>query len=1071
LHDKAKDIVHVVERVDGKRVYQEYPASYIFYYDDPRGKFRSIYDTPVSRITSRSHKEFQKEVRMHSGKRTWESDMKPVFRCLADNYMGVDSPKLHTVFWDIETDFDPVLGYSKPEDPFNKITAISLYMDWLGKLVTLVLAPTSMSQDTAAEIAAKFSDCYLFTTELDMLDTFLTLIEDADVLSGWNSEGYDIPYTVNRVLRVMSKDDTRRFCLLGQYPKVKEFEKFGKKSSSYELIGRVHLDYMELYRKYTYEERHSYSLDAIGEYELDERKVDYDGTLDQLYNQDFETFIEYSRQDVMLLFKLDTKLRFIDLANELAHENTVLLPTVMGAVAVTDQAIINEAHARGMVVPDKSFKRKTLLDDDEEQDRSAAGAYVAHPKKGMHEYVGAIDINSLYPSAIRALNMGPETIVGQLRPIMTEQYIATRMLDKVVNGKKYKGMKKTAAWEGLFGSVEYNAVMNMEAGTEITIDWEGSGETTTHSAADVWRLIFDSGQPWCVSANGTIFRYDIKGIIPGLLARWYAERKELQKKKKEAASAGDKQQELFWDKRQLVKKINLNSLYGAILNQGCRFYDSRIGQSTTLTGRTISKHMHSHVNECITGDYNHEGAAIVYGDTDSVAFDSIIATASGPMTVESLFNAGTRFWQDGDKEYSVNHDIQVAVYTGGTLAKCQYGTYNYVYRHRTNKRKFQVTDSLGNTVATTEDHSVMVLEDGRLTEKKPTDLAVGDQLVSIHNTAYCMSHVTNILEQGTFDNEYVYDIGVSNSNPYFFANNIMVHNSSYFSAYSTFKKDIEEGKMHWDRDLCVELYDTISDSVNDSFPGFMEQAFHCPREMGALIKGGRESVASKGLFITKKRYAVLVYDMEGDRLDNLDEATAKKKGVVHGVGKVKATGLDLKRSDTPKPVQDFLSEILLSTLTGVDKKEIIQQIITYKTSFADKKPWDKGTPKRVNNLTKFTDMESKQGRANMPGHVRAAMNWNNLKRMNNDNYSMNIVDGMKTIVCRLKPNPLGYESIGVPTDQSQLPEWFTSLPFDDDLMEATIVDQKINNLLGVLNWELSSLTDTKSTFQSLFTVE
>jgi len=104
----------------------------------------------------------------------------------------------------------------------------------------------------------------------------------------------------------------------------------------------------------------------------------------------------------------------------------------------------------------------------------------------------------------------------------------------------------------------------------------------------------------------------------------------------------------------------------------------------------------------------------------------------------------------------------------------------------------------------------------------------------------------------------------------------------------------------------------------------------------------------------------------------------------------------------------------------------------------------------------------------MPGHVRAALNWNNLRRMNSDKYSVQIVDGMKTIVCKLKQNPLGWTSIGYPTDEQRLPKWFTELPFDDALMETTIVDQKIDNLLGVLDWGLASATNTENTFESLF---
>jgi DNA polymerase elongation subunit (family B) len=527
----------------------------VFYYDDPRGKFRSIYGGPVSRFTSRTSKEFRKEQAIQKNKQLYESDINPIFRCLENNYKGKDSPKLNVAFFDIEVDFHQEKGFSPTNDPFNAITAISVYLQWMDQLVTLVVPPKHMSIESGREVGAEFDNCFVFEKEEDMLKTFLDLIDDADVLSGWNSEGYDIPYTVNRITRVLTKDDTRKFCLWGQYPKLREFERFGATSITYDLIGRVHMDYMQLYRKYTYEERHSYSLDAIGEYELGETKTTYEGTLDQLYNQNFKKFIEYNRQDTLLLDKLDKKLQFIDLANEIAHDNTVLLPTVMGAVAVTEQAIINEAHERGLVVPNRRHR-------DDGEDTAAAGAYVAYPKKGVHEWVGAVDINSLYPSAIRALNMGMETVVGQLRPTITDNYIN----DQVYNKRK----SFAAAWENIFGSFEYTAVMEQQRGTEVTIDWQ-DGEVSVHSAADVWHMIFDSNQPWMLTANGTIVTYERKGVVPGLLERWYAERKELQAKKK---AATDPKEIAFWDKRQLVKKINLisSSLKSTLLTSFVCFF-------------------------------------------------------------------------------------------------------------------------------------------------------------------------------------------------------------------------------------------------------------------------------------------------------------------------------------------------------------------------------------------------------------------------------------------------------------------------------------------------------------------
>ena len=880
LFDRDKDRIHVVERVDGRREYREYPASYVFYYADPRGKHKSIYGSPVSRFSSRNNKEFRKELRLQSGKQIFESDINPVFRCFEENYKDDVAPKLQTAFFDIEVDFDPVRGYSPTNDPFNAITAISVYLQWMEQLVTLVIPPKNMSWETAQEICDQFENTMLFEREEEMLGVFLDLIEDADVLSGWNSEGYDIPYTVNRVARVLSKDDTRRFCLWSQLPKKRTFERFGAENITFDLIGRVHMDYMQLYRKYTYEERHSYSLDAIGEYELDERKTAYEGTLDHLYNHNFKTFIEYNRQDTLLLDKLDKKLRFLALANELAHANTVLLQTTMGAVAVTEQAIINEAHEQGLVVPNR---RERLTDED----TAAAGAYVAYPKKGLHDWIGAIDINSLYPSAIRALNMGNETIIGQLRPIMTDRYIK----DKVANKSSF-----AMAWEGLFGTLEYTAVMKQEVGTEITIDWE-NGDETVHSAAEIWKIVFDSNQPWILSANGTIFTYEKEGVVPGLLARWYRERQEIQAKLRASTDPDERE---FLDKRQLVKKINLNSLYGAILNPGCRFFDKRIGQSTTLTGRAIAHHMDSFVNECITGTYDHVGDAVIYGDTDSV----------------------------------------------------------------------------------------------------------------------------------------------------------------YFSAWPIVKKDVEAGNMEWSKEICIQLYDAISDQLNDSWPAFMEQAFHVPRSNGVIIKGGRESIADRGLFITKKRYAINIFDLEGKRLD-----------VEGKQGKIKAMGLDLKRSDTPVVIQKFLMTLLTRVLAGAGREEIIEMIKSFKYDFKERPAWEKGSPKRVNNLTKYSAEEKKLGRANMPGHVRAAMNWNSMKRMNSDNYSQSIIDGMKTIVCKLKANPLNWTSIGYPTDELHIPQWFKDLPFDDAAMEATVVDQKIDNLLSVLEWDLAQETDTSNTFSSLFEFE
>ena len=879
LFDRDSDIVRVVERKDGKRKYTEYPIKYTFYYEDPKGKHRSIYGDPISRIVCKNTKEFRKELAINKGKKMYESDINPIFQCLSENYLNQDAPKLNIAFFDIETDFDPERGFADPADPFMPITSISVYLQWMETMICLAVPPKTLTMDEAKAELEGIENVMLFEKESEMIDTFLKLIEDADILSGWNSEGYDIPYTVNRTARVLSKDDTRRFCLWGQLPKKREYEKYGKSAVTFDLIGRVHLDSLELYRKYTYEERHTYRLDAIGEIEVGENKVPYEGTLDQLYNNDFRKFIEYNIQDTALLDKLDKKLRFIDLSNELAHANTVLLQTTMGAVAVTEQAIVNEAHRRGMQVPNRPHR-----DDENTQ---AAGAYVAFPKKGLHKWIGSMDLNSLYPSVIRALNMDPATIVGQIRPDISTARVEEDM-----------GLKKKSfagSWEGRFSTEEYEAVMEQKRDVALTVDFE-NGQTEVMSGAEIYKLVFDSNQPWMLSSNGTIFTTEHEGVIPGLLKRWYSERKELQAMLKKAKDANNATEIEYWDKRQLVKKINLNSLYGAILNPGCRFFDKRIGQSTTLTGRTIVKHMSAEVNKVITGTYDHVGEAVIYGDTDSV----------------------------------------------------------------------------------------------------------------------------------------------------------------YFSAYPTLKEQINKGGIPWSKDNVITLYDQVCEAANDTFEKFMYEAFHCPKSRTDVIAAGREIVAESGLFITKKRYAALVYDIEGFRSDTDGKP-----------GKVKAMGLDLRRSDTPVFMQEFLSELLLMVLTDVEERKVLDRITEFRKEFKLRPGFEKGAPKRANKIGHYQRLEEKQGKANMPGHVRASINWNTLKRMNGDKYSQEIVDGMKVIVCKLKQNPLGYTSVAYPTDELRLPDWFKELPFDGDAMESTIIDNKLDNLIGVLNYDLED-TKQNNTFNSLF---
>jgi hypothetical protein len=311
--------------------------------------------------------------------------------------------------------------------------------------------------------------------------------------------------------------------------------------------------------------------------------------------------------------------------------------------------------------------------------------------------------------------------------------------------------------------------------------------------------------------------------------------------------------------------------------------------------------------------------------------------------------------------------------------------------------------------------------------------------------------------------DYVYDLSIEDNDPFFFANDLLVHNtdSCYFSAYSILKPKIDSNELEWSKELCIQLYDTIGENVNASFPDFMKRAFNAPHKNGSIIKAGRELIGDRALFITKKKYSINIFDKEGKRLDTNGSA-----------GKMKIMGLEIKRSDTPKVVQDFLYRVLEMVLVeGKPKEDVVEYIISFKNEFSKNPSWLKGSPKAANNLTHYTELEKKLGKANMPGHIRASMNWNYLRNVYKDNYSLSIVDGMKVVVCKLKENQLGFTSIAYPVDETRLPEWFTTLSFDDSSMEKVLIDEKIDNLIGILDWNLRSDTDTTNNFSSLFSFE
>lgn len=290
----------------------------------------------------------------------------------------------------------------------------------------------------------------------------------------------------------------------------------------------------------------------------------------------------------------------------------------------------------------------------------------------------------------------------------------------------------------------------------------------------------------------------------------------------------------------------------------------------------------------------------------------------------------------------------------------------------------------------------------------------------------------------------VFDITMQGDNHYFFGNEILVHNTD--SVYFSSKKSFIEQKIDFDwndRDQIIELYKAIGSEVGKSFPQFMIDAFNPSPENAKIIDADLEMIGSRGLFLKKKRYGILKYWDDGFRVD-----------VKGKPGKLKAMGVEIKRSDTPKHIQKFLEELFIDLLSGANEADLRKKVIDFKFASTNATPWSKGTPKTVKKLTVKTKEYDNTGKC-AGGHVRAAINWNKLRNIHKDLDTTEISDGGKVIVCKLRSNIYSYTSIAVPIEAlNNLPTWFTDLPFSIDVMDTAILTKKLDNIFGVLNLDI-----------------
>ena len=411
--------------------------------------------------------------------------------------------------------------------------------------------------------------------EYHLLKFFLKFWHDKcpDVLTGWNTKFFDIPYLVNRMRKILGEDEAKK---LSPWGLISERETYimNRRLKVYELVGIGDFDYIELYKWYAPggKSQESYRLDNIANVEIGEKKLDYSeySSLHQLYKLDYQKFIEYNIKDVELILKLDDKLKLLELGLTLAYDTKTNYDDVFAQTRMWDALTYNHLMAHNIVVPPRIIKDK---------DSAFEGAYVKDPQIGMHKWVASFDLNSLYPHLMMQYNISPETLIEpenytpEMREIISSGVSVDKLLSKSVN------------------------LSNM---SDVTI-----------------------------TPNGQFFRTDIQGFLPKMMEDMYEDRKKFKKMmlkaKQEYENEKDESKKYEIEKRiarynnlQLAKKVSLNSAYGALGSQYFRFYDLRMALGVTSAGQLSIRWIEAKINSYLNKLLSTEKDYVIASDTDSI---------------------------------------------------------------------------------------------------------------------------------------------------------------------------------------------------------------------------------------------------------------------------------------------------------------------------------------------------------------------------------------------------------------------------------------------------------------------
>ncbi len=557
-YQREKNLVHIW---DDKLGYRSFPYTRYAYERSQNGEYTSLYGDKLSKIFK-----FKKD-----DPDLFESDVPETTRILVDTYTDSDIPSDgHVILtYDIECEMDT--GLPDVEKAENELTAIGLHDSATDHYWVLIMDKAgNMKESTNGNRTV-----IPFRDERDMCMKYLSLYEyiNPTIVTGWNIDYFDTPYLYNRIKRILGVKHANRLSPIGECfwsPYRKRFF----------MAGVSYLDYIGLYKSYTYVELDNYRLDTVAMKELGRGKVEYSGNLDELFKTDIEKFIEYNLVDVQLVVDMERKLQFVDLCRGICHAGHVPYEDFVYSSKFLEGALLCYLKRKNIVAPNKPADRQEMMQAlrDNEQEKFI-GAYVKAPIVGKYDWIYDLDLTSLYPSIIMTTNISPETKVA-----------------KISNWDAQKFMKGE-------------------------IDTFNIGEKTI--TKENLRKLLDESK-YAVSSNGVLYTTSKVGCIPDILDLWFAQRVEFRKLEKKYGEEGDKEKYAFYKKRQIVQKILLNSLYGVLGLPAFRFYDVDNAEAVTLTGQTVIKSTAEMVNIKYNKELGTKGEDFnIYIDTDSVFFSAV----------------------------------------------------------------------------------------------------------------------------------------------------------------------------------------------------------------------------------------------------------------------------------------------------------------------------------------------------------------------------------------------------------------------------------------------------------------